>query len=314
MAFATQNIAAGPTPAAAAEGTPEPVMLIIADISGYTSYMTANAKTLAHSQSIITELIKTIIREIELPLEVAKLEGDAVFFYCRKQNLARPWGEAKRTIGQNLLKLFGMFSARVSELSASTTCECKACSNIKRLQLKVVVHSGEALFHRVFNFQELAGVDVIAVHRLLKNSVKANQYLLLTDAARRDIEFVEPLPLSESVETYEDIGRIPTFVYIPGAVKSSSAGVKKKGFGSRFAEAWKTYWILWRSPFANRMEKFNHVESRSGRAGRIAFGVLTVVLSPIAVPVAALFIIVHALPRPGGQHVHRADGSCCGHH
>ncbi len=314
MALATSNIAASPNSGAAVEGTPEPVMLIIADISGYTSYMTANAKTLAHSQSIITELIKTIIREIELPLEVAKLEGDAVFFYCRKQNSTRPWADAKRAIGQNLLKLFGMFSARVAELSASTTCECKACSNIKRLQLKVVVHSGEALFHRVFNFQELAGVDVIAVHRLLKNAVKANQYLLLTDSARRDIEFAEPLPLSEGAETYEDIGRIPTFVYIPGVEKPELLDVKKKGFCSRFAEAWSTYWVLWRSPFIERAEKFNHIESKSGRAERMAFGVLTAVLSPIAVPVAALFMIVHALPRPGGQHVHRADGSCCGKH
>ena len=56
---------------------PEPVLLIIADISGYTRYMTANVKTLAHSQTIITELIHAIVRQIELPLEVAKLEGGA---------------------------------------------------------------------------------------------------------------------------------------------------------------------------------------------------------------------------------------------
>jgi len=36
---------------------PEPVLLIIADISGYTRYMTANAKTLAHRRIIITELV-----------------------------------------------------------------------------------------------------------------------------------------------------------------------------------------------------------------------------------------------------------------
>ena len=60
------------------ETTPEPVVLIIADISGYTHYMTANAKTLAHSQTLITELVKTILVQVELPLKVAKLEGDAV--------------------------------------------------------------------------------------------------------------------------------------------------------------------------------------------------------------------------------------------
>src|SRR5947208_12825941 len=89
------------------DNKPEPVLLIIADISGYTRYMTANAKTLAHSQTIITELVKAIITIVELPLEVAKLEGDAVFLYCRKQNGARPWSETKRVIGEKLLTFFG---------------------------------------------------------------------------------------------------------------------------------------------------------------------------------------------------------------
>jgi len=75
--------------------TPEPVLLIIADISGYTRYMTANAKTLGHSQTIITELVKAIIRQIELPMEVAKLEGDAVFLFCRKPADPQPGRELK---------------------------------------------------------------------------------------------------------------------------------------------------------------------------------------------------------------------------
>ncbi len=57
---------------------PEPVVLFVADISGYTRFMTANAKTLAHSHTIIAEL--------------SKLEGDAIFFYCRK-SLTEKWVE-----------------------------------------------------------------------------------------------------------------------------------------------------------------------------------------------------------------------------
>jgi hypothetical protein len=60
-------------------------------------------------------------------------------------------------------------------LSQSTTCSCKACTHIERLRLKVIIH-GEALFYHVFRFLELAGVDVIIAHRLLKNSVIADQY------------------------------------------------------------------------------------------------------------------------------------------
>src|SRR5262245_51586540 len=92
-----------------APDAPEPVLLIIADISGYTRYMTANAKTLAHSHTIITELVKAIIQAVELPLEVAKLEGDAVFLFCRKNKEAQPWLEIQRVIGQKLLTFFDSF-------------------------------------------------------------------------------------------------------------------------------------------------------------------------------------------------------------
>src|SRR5215470_17845596 len=90
------------------ETTPsaEPVLLIIADISGYTRYMTANAKTLSHSQTIITELVEAIIQEAQLPLEVAKLEGDAVFLFCRKGDSDQSWAVNRRLIAEKLLMFF----------------------------------------------------------------------------------------------------------------------------------------------------------------------------------------------------------------
>ena len=112
-----------------------------------------------------------------------------MFLFCRKQDGAPPWPAARRIIGEKLLAFFRLFGEKIGELSQSTTCTCNACAHIEKLRLKVVVHSGEALFHRVLNFVELAGVDVIIVHRLLKNSVNADQYLLLTEAARPDVEF-----------------------------------------------------------------------------------------------------------------------------
>ena len=204
-----------PAPPESARDAPEPVLLMIADISGYTRFMTANAKTLAHSQAIVTELVKAIIKQIELPLEVAKLEGDAIFFFCRKQNTAKPWPETRQAIGKNLIAFFRMFSEKIMELSRSTTCACHACAHIESLRLKVIVHSGEALFHRVYHFVELAGVDVIIVHRLLKNTVAADHYLLLTEAARRDVEFADPIELRAGSETYDDIGQLNTLVYLP---------------------------------------------------------------------------------------------------
>jgi hypothetical protein len=57
------------------------VVLIIADISGYTRFMTRTKMSLAHAQAIITELLQSILHEIEIPLHVVEIEGDAVFFY-----------------------------------------------------------------------------------------------------------------------------------------------------------------------------------------------------------------------------------------
>ena len=62
------------------------VLLFIADISGYTKYMVENKNAYVHAQIIITELLETIIKELNLPFEVSKLEGDAVFFYHKVES------------------------------------------------------------------------------------------------------------------------------------------------------------------------------------------------------------------------------------
>ncbi len=299
------------------DNAPEPVLLIIADISGYTRYMTANIKTLTHSQTIITELIKSIIKQIELPMEIAKLEGDAVFLFCRKQHPAHPWPQVKQFIGSNLITFFQMFSEKVQELTRSNICICNACTHIEKLRLKVVVHSGEALFHQVFNFVELAGVDVIIVHRLLKNSVNADQYLLLTEAAHRDVEFPEPIHLNSGNETYEDIGRIKTLVYLPEGQPAPVAAPAETPFATRFHKSWKLFCKMWFAPFAPLADKYHHLDSNSGPGKRKAFAWLTALLTPFFLPIGALIALVHAwrepaLPAPQHDgHDHKPDGTCC---
>jgi hypothetical protein len=62
------------------------VLLIIADISGYTKLMVSSDIEIIHSQHIISELIQALIKEVEIPLEISKLEGDALFLYARKDS------------------------------------------------------------------------------------------------------------------------------------------------------------------------------------------------------------------------------------
>jgi hypothetical protein len=302
------------------ETTPEPVVLIIADISGYTQYMTANAKTLAHSQALITELVKAILFEVELPLKVAKLEGDAVFLFARKNTDLAAWSQSRKLIGWKILRLFERFSAKVTELSSATTCTCNACSHIQNLRLKVVVHSGEALFHQVLAFEELAGVDVIIVHRLLKNSIKADQYLLLTAAAQQDLEWPGELKLARTREKCEGIGEIEVGVHYPESNSPILQQEPARPFSQRFTKSWDLLLKLWFRPFQarERQREFHHVVASGNRIGRTTYALLTAILTPVFLPVGAFFVLAHAMRTPHtlrsmaqDNHAHTADGSCC---
>ncbi len=272
---------------------PEPVLLIIADISGYTRYMTANAKTLAHSQTLITELFNTLLQQIELPLEVVELEGDAVFMVCRKRNHS-PWSESKRLVGDKLLTCFRLFREKIVELSRSTTCACHACAHIETLRLKIIIHSGEAVFYRVLNFVKPAGADVILVHRLLKNSVAAREYLLLTEAARQELQFPEAMVFKASSETYENFGCIKTEFHDLDLDASPTPAAGGNNFGARYRESLRLYLKLWFGPFWGRA-KFRNLPVNSNRPVQVGFALLTAVLTPIMLPVAAVLLVFHAL-------------------
>ena len=273
---------------------PELALLIIADISGYTRYMTANAKTLGHSQTIITELVESIIHQVDAPLEVAKLEGDAIFLFCRKPTDAARWQEIRAEISRKLLEFFQCFREKLSQLGRSNTCSCHACTHIEKLRLKIIVHSGEVLFHRVLHFNELAGTDVILVHRLLKNSVKSDQYLLITEAARRELVFPEAITFKSGSEKYEDLGLIQTTVHDFSLATQPALANGQNNFRARYRESLRLKLQLWFAPFVRR-KKFQNLSTTSRRPTQVAFTALTAVLTPIFVPVAAVLVIFHAL-------------------
>ena len=202
------------------------VTLILADITGYTRFMVSNQMTLLHSQAIITELLKAIIKQVEIPLEVSKLEGDAVFLYAVQGEGSTSWGDVCAAIGAKLLRFFEAFAAKVVELDQSNMCDCSACSNVRRLGLKVIVHCGQALFYSIGRFEELSGVDVILAHRLLKNSVQSDQYILMTQAAYQAIEFPGEIGVTEAEEWYEEIGSVKTYVYRPPAAEQFFLEIK----------------------------------------------------------------------------------------
>jgi len=191
-----------------------PVVLFVADISGYTPFMLSHVKAPVHGQMIIGELMETLMREVDRPLEVVELEGDALFLYARRASDPEAWRRRSRHLSDRVFRLFRTFDRRKAELAAYSICRCGACANVKELGLKVVAHSGEALQSEVGAFSVLSGVDVITVHRLLKNSLGSGQYLLMTESAFADLVLPEGVEIVEGREEY-DVGPLKTFAFRP---------------------------------------------------------------------------------------------------
>lgn len=190
------------------------VLLLILDISGYTRFMVSTKSTLVHGQLIISELIEALADRVQVPLRILELEGDAILLFAFREPGAQAWESFRRSLVEKLHEFVTAFFAKMEEIKKSNLCSCSACKHISSLSIKAIVHSGKAVEFRLRQFVRLSGPDVIAVHRLLKNSVPSQQYFLLTDSAWDLLDQQQKMKFTKGSETYEDIGTIGTHVYI----------------------------------------------------------------------------------------------------
>jgi hypothetical protein len=175
--------------------------LVLADISGYTAFLTGSE--LEHAQGIIEDLTRAILNSFTPAVTLVKLEGDAVFGHS-------PDG---RLCGERVLDLvertYWDFADCREDMQRNTTCTCHACANIAALDLKFVIHHGEYVTHSMGGREDLAGPDVILVHRLLKNDVReatgCGAYALLTDAALATMPGVAVLDHTTRAEDFGEI-------------------------------------------------------------------------------------------------------------
>lgn len=178
---------------------------VIADISGYTGFV--SGVELDHAHDIISDLMNTLVRALRPPLRLAKFEGDAAFVYAVSDKV--DGGVLQDAIDG----AYFAFRRRLRDIRHSTTCSCKACQHTQRLDLKFVCHHGEFVEHTMAGRKELAGKDVIVVHRFLKNEVVSRlglpAYALYSDACVRamgvDPEAQHLLPHAESIDIIGDV-------------------------------------------------------------------------------------------------------------
>ena len=183
--------------------------LLLADISGYTRYL--SGVELEHSRDVIADLLGVVTEELNAVGPLAKVEGDAVFVAGREQATD---GDALLTA---LDAAYRAFAVRRRTVMLRTTCECDACASVDSLDLKLIAHHGEFAEHLVAGSSELVGPDVIVVHRLLKNRVTAatgiGPFALLTDACvSAGALDAAALGLIAHEESFEDVGRVRVWV------------------------------------------------------------------------------------------------------
>jgi uncharacterized protein YndB with AHSA1/START domain len=205
--------------------------LLLADISGYTAFLTGTE--LEHANAIVHELTTLIRERLAPPMHFVKLEGDAVLCYA---------DAASFQDGERLVELvetcYFDFSNRLRDMTRATTCRCDACAAIGSLDLKFVTHYGSYVIERDGDREDLAGPDVILVHRLLKNTIGdgggPQAYAFLTDACLQRMPRSFDLP-SHS-ESYESFGQTTGGVYNLAPVVAQMREARRVYIGSADAD------------------------------------------------------------------------------
>jgi len=177
--------------------------LLIADISGYTQFLTSSEQD--HANPILQSLLSVLVEQVGEPLHFWKMDGDAVLAYSTQQEF--PSGETFLTICENL---YNSFATRRQNIMANTTCPCRACANVSLLDLKILAHHGKFDEIQVGPVRDISGADVILVHRMAKTDVSkttgVRSYALFSDAAVEAMGIKAALmPFSQPFEHFGEV-------------------------------------------------------------------------------------------------------------
>jgi hypothetical protein len=187
--------------------TSGPTLLLIADIGGYTDYMRTHRMSLAHAEVNTGRLLDKVI-DAAPGFELIEIEGDAAFL-SREADTT----DADATVALTLQTAMAMHRAfhLEREYVAKNLCPCDGCTQANNLKLKFVAHIGEVATQTIRQRRKLVGIDVILVHRLLKNPVTVPEYVLLTEELYRTGDAPLPAPAHEVAQDVEGIGPVSAY-------------------------------------------------------------------------------------------------------
>ena len=182
----------------------ERALLLIADIGGYTNYMQLHRTSLAHAEATTSRLLKRVV-EAARGFDLIEIEGDAAFL-SREAGSSDGDGSVAVTT-EVAVAMHRAFHAE-RRLVAANMCPCRGCDLAGDLTLKFVAHVGEVATQKIRRRRKLVGIDVIHVHRMLKNPVPVAEYVLLSEELYRSGDAAVPEPVHEIEQDLEGIGRV----------------------------------------------------------------------------------------------------------
>lgn len=238
--------------------TPESGFLVIADLTGYTAYLSSSE--LEHAPAIAGDLLETIVGRLDPPFRLTKFEGDAAFL----------WVEDGRAEGPLLVDAieasYLAFRRRLRSIDQASSCDCNSCRLAPRLDLKLFVHHGSYVRTRIAGRDELAGSDVIVVHRLLKGAGAAaasgKGFALFTAPAVAALGLdAEALGLTRAHESVEHLGDVSTFALDLEARWQAESGQRRLDIGSS-----EPIFVLDTTVAADPVAVWAHLTSPSQRA------------------------------------------------
>lgn len=182
--------------------------LVLADISGYTSFVAQTE--IEHADMALSFLLETIIEQLSGLLTISKLEGDAVFAYVEEDKI-----QEARSLLELIDRTYLAFRDKALTLYRGATCPCRACQALPTLDLKFMVHHGHFIIQQVAGIRDLLGTDVNLIHRLTKNHVAEatgwKGYALFTNQGMERLQ-TDKTSFLQQTESYEHLGEVETYV------------------------------------------------------------------------------------------------------
>jgi len=187
---------------------PRRALLLIADIGGYTQYMQFHRSILGHAEAATRQMLDSVVRAAR-GFDLIEIEGDAAFLSREVDGSNGHATLAAVTQAAGAMHRAFHEKRRLIELNM---CPCGSCKQTSALKLKFVAHVGEVATQTIKRRRKLVGVDVIYVHRLLKNPVDVPEYVLISDDLYREGGTTPPGPAMQEIQQdLEGIGPVRTY-------------------------------------------------------------------------------------------------------